>query len=48
MEYGDARTRTYAQLLEMCCDLPALHIKIAKADALARKHESGFLREALC
>src|SRR6266481_3002242 len=48
MKDGNALPRTYAKLLQTRCNLPALQIQSAKADALAGKNESSLFRKALC
>jgi hypothetical protein len=47
MKNGNSRTWTNAELLQTRCHLPALQVQGAKADVLAGKNESGFLREPL-
>src|SRR6185437_3659052 len=48
MEDCDARTGPDAKLLQPCCNLSALQIKSAKADALVWKDGCSLLRKTLC
>src|SRR5579859_1381847 len=48
MENGNALSWADAELLQTCCNLPALQVQCAKADALVGKNQSRFFGTALC